>query len=94
MVIRAKVCELTDGFLWFACGLYVGILMSPLTLLFHHLSDIILFRMIVWDCASQLKNTCLCTDLALNYLKFTIPVLPIYICQKGRRCLCFRWILC
>ena len=31
MVVGAKVCELTDGFLWFVCGLYVGILMSPLT---------------------------------------------------------------
>ena len=20
MVVRAKVCELTDGFLWFVCG--------------------------------------------------------------------------
>ena len=52
MVIRAKVFELTHGFLWFACDLYVGILMSLLTLLFHHLSDIILFRMTVWDCPS------------------------------------------
>ena len=31
MVVGAKVCELTDGFLWFVCGLYVGILISPLT---------------------------------------------------------------
>ena len=23
MVVGAKVCELTDGFLWFVCGLYV-----------------------------------------------------------------------
>ena len=30
MVVGAEVCELTDGFLWFVCGLYVGILMSPL----------------------------------------------------------------
>ena len=30
MVVGAKVCELTDGLLWFVCGLYVGILMSPL----------------------------------------------------------------
>ena len=29
MVVGAKVCELTDGFLWFVCGLYVGILTSP-----------------------------------------------------------------
>ena len=29
-MVRAKVCELTDGFLWFVCGLYVGILTSPL----------------------------------------------------------------
>ena len=32
MVVWAKVCELTDGFLWFVCGLYVGILTSPLTM--------------------------------------------------------------
>ena len=31
MVVGAKVCELTDDFLWFVCGLYVGILTSPLT---------------------------------------------------------------
>ena len=30
MVVGAKVCKLTDGFLWFVCGLYVGILTSPL----------------------------------------------------------------
>ena len=30
MVVGAKVCDLTDGFLWFVCGLYVGILTSPL----------------------------------------------------------------
>ena len=30
MVVGAKVCEVTDGFLWFVCGLYVGILTSPL----------------------------------------------------------------
>ena len=30
MVVGAKVCELTDGFLWFVCGLCVGILRSPL----------------------------------------------------------------
>ena len=29
-MVGAKVCELTDGFLWFVCGLYVGILTSPL----------------------------------------------------------------
>ena len=27
MVVGAKVCELTDGFLLFVCSLYVGILM-------------------------------------------------------------------
>ena len=32
MGVGAKVCELTDGFLWFVCGLYVGILTSPLSL--------------------------------------------------------------
>ena len=30
MVFGAKVCELTDGFLWFVSGLYVGILTSRL----------------------------------------------------------------
>ena len=30
MVVGAKVCELTEGFLWFVCGLYVGILTSSL----------------------------------------------------------------
>ena len=29
MVVGAKVCELTDGFLWFVYGLYAGILTSP-----------------------------------------------------------------
>ena len=29
MVVGAKVCELTDGFLRFVCDLYVGILTSP-----------------------------------------------------------------
>ena len=28
MVVGSKVCELTDGFLWFVCGLYMGILTS------------------------------------------------------------------
>ena len=31
MVVGAKLCELTDGFLWFVCGLYVEILTSPLS---------------------------------------------------------------
>ena len=31
MVVGAKVCELTDDLLWFVCGLYVGILTSPLS---------------------------------------------------------------
>ena len=30
MVVGVKVCEPPDGFLWFVCGLYVGILTSPL----------------------------------------------------------------
>ena len=29
MVVGTKVCELTDGFLWFVSGLYVGILTPP-----------------------------------------------------------------
>ena len=28
-MVVTNVCDLTDGFLWFVCGLYVGILMSP-----------------------------------------------------------------
>ena len=32
MVVGAKVCDLTEDLLWFACGLYVGILTSSLTL--------------------------------------------------------------
>ena len=32
MLVGAKICELTDGFLWFVCGLYVGILTSPLSI--------------------------------------------------------------
>ena len=31
MLVGAKVCELTEDLLWFVCGLYVGILTSPLT---------------------------------------------------------------
>ena len=31
-MVGAKVRELTDGFLWFVCGLYVVILMSPLNM--------------------------------------------------------------
>ena len=31
MVVGAKVCDLAEDLLWFACGLYVGILMSSLT---------------------------------------------------------------
>ena len=30
MVVGAKVCELTDGFLWFVYGLHGGILTPPL----------------------------------------------------------------
>ena len=30
MVVGAKVCDLTKDLLWFVCGLYVGILTSPL----------------------------------------------------------------
>ena len=30
MVVGAKICDLKNGFLWFVCGLYVGILTSPL----------------------------------------------------------------
>ena len=31
MLVGAKVCDLTEDLLWFACGLYVEILMSSLT---------------------------------------------------------------
>ena len=30
MVVGAKVCDLTEDLLWLVCGLYVGILTSPL----------------------------------------------------------------
>ena len=33
MVVGAKVCDLTEDLLWFVCGLYVGILTSPLILI-------------------------------------------------------------
>ena len=36
MVVGAKVRELIDGFLWFVCGLYVGILTSPLMVIIYH----------------------------------------------------------
>ena len=42
MVVVAKVCELTDVFLWFACGLYVGILTSPLMNYLCGIRDLIL----------------------------------------------------
>ena len=42
MLVGAKVCELTDGFLWFVCGLYVGMSMSPQV----HIIHIILLRML------------------------------------------------
>ena len=32
MVVEAKVCDLTEDFLWFVCGLYVGILTSSLSI--------------------------------------------------------------
>ena len=28
MVVGAKVCDLTEDFLWFVCGLYVGFFTS------------------------------------------------------------------
>ena len=31
MMVGAKVCDLTEDLLWFVCGLYVGILTSPLS---------------------------------------------------------------
>ena len=30
MLVGTKVCDLTEDLLWFVCGLYVGILTSPL----------------------------------------------------------------
>ena len=38
MVVGSKVCELTDDIMWFVCGLYVGILTSPLN---HPLSTLL-----------------------------------------------------
>ena len=37
-MVSGKVCELTDDFLWFVCGLYVGILMSPLKVIFRRVA--------------------------------------------------------
>ena len=34
MMVGAKVCDLTEDLLWFVCGLYVGILTSPLIVLY------------------------------------------------------------
>ena len=31
MLVGAKVCDLTEDLLWFVCGLYVGIVTSPLS---------------------------------------------------------------
>ena len=39
MVVGAKVCELIDDFLWFVCGLYVGILTSPLNSFAFYISS-------------------------------------------------------
>ena len=42
MLVGAKVCDLTEDLLWFVCGLYVGILTSPLTLfeIFYSRGDV------------------------------------------------------
>ena len=32
LLVGAKVCDLTEDLLWFVCGLYVGILMSSLSI--------------------------------------------------------------
>ena len=62
MVVGAKACELTDGFLWFVYGLYVGILTSPLKSIvyIHHFG---LYRKSV----SLICSLCLC-----------VMVLPLY----------------
>ena len=45
MVFGAKVCDLTEDLLWFVCGLYVGILTSPLT--YHPPCDLWVVAMLV-----------------------------------------------
>ena len=47
MVVRAKVCELTDGFLWFVCGLFVRILTSPLNCLYCFMTSCLFFSPIM-----------------------------------------------
>ena len=46
MVVGAKICELTDGFLWFVCGLYVGILMSPLIKMLTQINKVYLIAVL------------------------------------------------
>ena len=54
MVVGAKVCEFTGGFLWFVYGLYVGILTSPLSISVKtFFSD---FLMVLWIDNSQWRE--------------------------------------
>ena len=53
MVVGAKVCDLTDGFLRFVCGLYVGILTSPL---------IVFSKMLLCTLYIDIQLTITCND--------------------------------
>ena len=49
MVVGAKVCDLTEDVLWFVCGLYVGILTSPLTANIHIFAQYIFSHILCRD---------------------------------------------
>ena len=64
MVVGAVVCELTDVFLWFVCGLYVGILRCPLSSqqIHTHCSLINFFIYFVWSKISGKRRSFLIWD--------------------------------
>ena len=49
MVVGAKVCELTYGFLWFVCGLYVKILTSSLKYVSSQMAFCGLYVVFMWE---------------------------------------------
>ena len=61
MVVGAKVCDLTYGFLWFVCGLYVGILTSSLITVGNNVRYIYFF-----EYAVHFTNI----DFLYNYINF------------------------
>ena len=64
MVVRAKVCELTDGFLWVVCGLYVGILTSPLIGIQKGGSRLLLSTKVQCTCVHMLDYSTMISILA------------------------------